>query len=741
MAFTKDFPMRKVLNNLLLCLLCLHARSITAQELLSAQADSNSKSVGPDYTLESITITAPRSDAMPSASQTLLKKDIQATEIGFSLEESLRAVPGIFVNNRHNLSQGDRLSMRGIGSRAAFGVRGVKIILDDIPLTFADGQSQLNNLDLSSVGLVKIIRGPMSSLYGNSSGGVLQIYSESPSGTGLKLMPRVTVGVYGLRKLQSKLSYAGTSRTFIMNLSSLKSDGFREHATAKSTSLNIVSTFQLKKRTAVNAVLNFVDAPYLLNPSSLDKSTAAQNPRMTRSLVKMQGAGKKVRQLQGGISLRHEPSEQTQMKATVFGLSRSLFNPIPGLPGRIVDLDRIAGGLRSVLTHHFIFRQQTHKLTLGTDFEIMSDTRQEFENGGLPDEPGNQLSPDAILGAVQIGPRLLHQDETVWGSGSFLRLDLQLRQRLTAVLAARYDRYHFQVEDRFFGDGNDDSGTRSMQQVSPLAGLIFRPRAGISVFGNFSTGFQTPTTTELGNRPEGAGGFNPKLRPEKIKNLELGFTLDAGSMTLQTTIYQLHIDDMLIPFQLADPASEEIFYRNAARVRNRGIEFGLTWKPFSNLVVSLSHTHSSFRFQDYQAEVTVAGVPVSRQLAGNRVPGVPDDHLFLSVKYETAHGFFVKADCQLVSDYFANDFNGPPPGSSQLKSDFINDGYFLADMRSGLENRLFALNFRVFLGINNLLDARYNGSMVPNAFGARFFEPGPGRFFFTGLSLSWPAAM
>ncbi|MCH8874259.1 TonB-dependent receptor plug domain-containing protein, partial [candidate division KSB1 bacterium] len=175
---------------------------------------------------------------MPNSIQVLDREDIQRGEIGLSLEESLRSVPGVLVNNRNNLSQGDRISIRGIGSRASFGVRGIKLVVDEIPLTLSDGQSQLNNLDLGSTGQIEVWRGPSSSLYGNASGGLINIKTELPTEPGLVFQPKVIVGSHGLQKWQGKISGTIGQSVFLINTTRLKTQGFREHSAAKSTSMN-----------------------------------------------------------------------------------------------------------------------------------------------------------------------------------------------------------------------------------------------------------------------------------------------------------------------------------------------------------------------------------------------------------------------------------------------------------------------------------------------------------------------
>ena len=239
------------------------------------------------YRLKPVVVTATRGERLlhrvPYALDVLGQRELQRGEVGLSLDEGLRSLPGVVVNNRYNLSQGDRITIRGVGSRTSFGVRGIKIILDGVPLTMPDGQSQLNNLDLGSAGRIEVVRGPSSSLYGNAAGGLITIQSESPPDTPVQIQPQFVAGSYDLRKWQAKVSGEIERQSYFVNVSHLGLAGHREHSDATSVSLNAVGRREVSQHTSLAVVLNYFDAPYLLNPSSLSKAEAETSPTTTRS--------------------------------------------------------------------------------------------------------------------------------------------------------------------------------------------------------------------------------------------------------------------------------------------------------------------------------------------------------------------------------------------------------------------------------------------------------------------------
>ena len=658
-----------------------------------------------------ITATRARRTSFDLPLATAVVTDLHRARAGLSLDESLRSVPGLFVSNRHNLSQGDRLSLRGLGARAAFGVRGLKVLLDGIPLTMPDGQSQLNNLDLGATGRIEVLRGPSSALYGNAGGGVLAVHTAAPADAAWCLEPRVISGSHGLLRLQTRLSGQTADTRYFASVYNLQSKGYRDNANARARGVNARVARRLDDRLEFTLLLHHYDAPYLLNPSSLDKVAAGDNPQSARSFVVSQGAAKKVRQSQVGLRLDYHRVSIHNSALIIYGIERALKNPIPG---RIVELDRTAFGLRS--EHEFVW--EGLRLSAGVDIDAQRDARREFANEGLPD--GAAASDERIFELVKYGAQQQKQRETVHSFGPFASLEKDLTQALVLTLAGRYDRYRFAVDDRV-GAG---TGERSMDQFSPMVGLVFKPAPLTRFYAHAATAFQTPTTSELGNRSEGTGGFNPDLEPERIFGVEVGLRhyLTRYRLGIDLTLFQLQIRDALIPFQIEDPQSEEIYFRNAGKTRNRGTELALEYAPHHDLRATLVYTFGDYIFEEYQLK----GVT----LRGNEVPGVPRHRVFASLGYRHAQGLFADFELERVGRYWANDFNGPAPDRDSVPATFRNDAYTRADIRLGLDWRATT----VFVSIENFLSASYNGSVVPNAFGNRFFEPAPGRTLRLGLS-------
>jgi iron complex outermembrane receptor protein len=304
-------------------------------------------------------------------------------------------------------------------------------------------------------------------------------------------------------------------------------------------------------------------------------------------------------------------------------------------------------------------------------------------------------------------------------------------------LGERYDRYDFKVADHFLIDGVDDSGNRRMEKFSPLLGLNYHAHHFLSFYGNIATAFQTPTTTELSNRPTGEGGIHPTLLPERIISYELGCkgAWPKIHCNYGVSFYLFNIKDMLIPYQIAGRASEEVFYRNAGRARNKGVEAKLEWSPFRGLRATVAYTLMDFVFQDFLVETTTGNVVAPVQLAGKKIPGLPPQRVFASLVYEHHIGAFAEINWQWNDRFFTNDFNGTFGRVNKPASDFVNDAYRTVDLRLGLQRRFKIVRGEMFMGINNAFAERYSGSTVPNAAAERFFEPAAGRSWYAGGSV------
>jgi iron complex outermembrane recepter protein len=647
---------------------------------------------------------------VPSAVAVVGEPAIRSAQPGLSLEESLRRVPGVVVDHRHNYSVGDRISIRGFGTRAAFGVRGVRVLADGIPLTTADGQTNLNNIDLASAGRIEVLRGPASSLYGNAAGGVVSVVTQAPPDVPLAVQVRGVLGDYGGRGLsnltrgEARLGGRSGPWSYLVSGSHTNADGFREHSRVRQTLLNVNTRRALDERSAFTLLFNVADVPVAQNPGALPIDSAMARPQAAWPRNVETGAGSATRQAQlGGVYTRVLDSGRFDFAAHV--VQRDLTNP---LPFGVIGLRRHAGGARSSVVAEIDNRVVPLALTTGFDVELMADERTEHNNVG--GRRGEQLRRD--------------QTDRVSSVGPFAELTARVAAAVHVTTGARFDFVRFSTTDRFLADGRDDSGERTLSAFSPMVGVTWNVVSGTTFFANVATSFQTPTTTELINAPPPPGeaccpgGFNAQLEPQRARSAEVGIRtglLDA--VTLEASVYDMRIRDALVPFQVPEVEGRE-FFRNAGRSRHRGVEVLATWLPHAALDLHGAYTYSDFRFVD-------AALP-GGSFEGNRYPGVAPHRIAAGAVLRALSAVRMAVDAVHTSEFHVTDANNA-----------VNEAATVLHARAEATHGFGNAGLRPFIGIQNLTNTRYSAAVVLNAAGGRYFEPAPGRSLHFGVGIDF----
>jgi iron complex outermembrane receptor protein len=667
--------------------------------------------------LDSVRVTVTRGtvplERMPAAASVVGIGDIRGGQATVGLDESLDRIPGVFVNNRYNFSLGARISMRGLGSRAAFGVRGVRVMADGIPLTMPDGQSNLNNLELGAAGRIDVVRGPASALYGNAAGGVISIETEAAPqvfSTEARALGgnagRDGFGLGRFFKLQAKAGGRLHEGGFVGSVSHMQTEGYRNYSAAEQTLLNVVARHPIGEASRLSVVVNAFDSPVAESPGALPIDSVRRNPRMAWPANARTLSGEATTQLQVGVGIAHILGN-TRLDISAYALGRDVDN---ALAFGFIDLSRRAGGLRA--TYAGSPAGERVAVTAGVDVEWQSDDRREFDNvnGG----PGDELRRD--------------QRDQVFAIAPFAQTLVQLAPRADLLLGVRYDAVRFETSDAFMGDARDDSGNRTLSALSPMAGLTFAASERIRLYGNVATAFQTPTTTELINAPpEGStpccpGGFNADLDPQRALSFEVGARGRVGRFAIDFAAYHMNVDRTIVPFQVADGEGRE-FFRNAGESRHRGLELSAS-TPLGRHLATLAYTFNDFVFIDDGDSMV--------DFEGNRLPGVPRHHVFAGLRLRPADALQVDIEVDHTGEYFANDAN---------EDSAVNDAATVVDLRLQYDTRLGGIAARPFLAVGNLTNTRYNSSVVVNAFGRRYYEPAPRRSFHVGFAVAtgaWP---
>lgn len=618
----------------------------------------------------------------PLAARSTVSAETLDTQQGLSLDDALQGLPGVFAQNQYNAAQGLRPSIRGFGARAAFGVRGIRVLLDGVPLTLPTGQTELDAIDLQSVTQVDVLRGPAATALGNAAGGVIAIQTRD---AGEARRGEITAGIGELGaqqwRAEAQSALAGNWRG-IASARHSELDTQRDNADTRTTQ----ATAKLQND-ALSIRASAVDTtsqdPGALNASQrrADRDQAA--PRNLQF-----NGGERIRQQR--LAARWSSADDTWTLSSHAG-QRAFDSRLPFENGGQIAFERRFGGLGAQWQAAF----GAVSLAAGLDAQLQRDDRSRYDN---------------LNG--QRGDLTLLQDEAADAAGLHANAKIALGGGWTLPVGLRFDRLRLDVRDRFLADG-DDSGRRNFDDWSGAIGLAKQWHAPWSAWLRVASSFESPTTTELAN-PNG-GGFNPALESAEAINTELGLLRETDRLRLEAVVFSIAVDDELVPFELAGQPGRS-FFRNAGSSSRDGLELAARWAMTPHWTLHASATRARYRFDD----AVIDGDDVS----GNRTPGLPEQTGSLSVDW--ASGLWrAGGSLYAVGDLQADDANTTRvPGYATLR---LHGGWS-------------AGRYAVTAGINNVLDADYNDNVRINAFGGRYFEPAPGRNAWLRLTAKFGAS-
>lgn len=686
--------------------LALRAPGAAAQATApAAQDDTPDASVA--LQLDATVVTATRAPTslrdVPAAVSVVDQRAIQDARPTVSLAEPLNRVPGTFVQDAGNQAQGPRIQIRGFGTRAAFGIREIRVILDGLPETLPDGQTELSDIDLESIERIEVLRGPASSLYGNASGGVIQLFTEDPPDTP-RVATRLLAGSYGLLKTSLKGGASSGDVGAFVQGSYFSVAGFRDHAAAYDGTLDAKLRWTPDEATRVTLLANAFDGPLAQDPGGLTWQQAHANPRQARGLNVSLDAGEATQQGRVGAVVEHRIGPHA-LSAYGFMLYRDFDSRQPILPENgdgAVAFHRTSpgGGLRYDLTQPVAGLAQT--LTVGLDAQGQNDLRRRWANA------------DGARGALGVSER-----ETVQGIGVYVREAVFVTDQVQLSGGVRYDDVAFAVDVAYPPD--QSGGARSFGHWSPAGGLLWTALPWLSAYVNVGTAFQVPTTTELAN-PDGAG-LNPAIAPQVSTTWEVGARAGRpDELSAGLAAYVLDVDDELVPYEAA---SGRTAFRNAGSSRRYGVELDAQARltPWLGTIGgadvdwTASFTAIDARYRQYTTPVGT--------FDGNDEPGIPPWQAYQQLAWRHPDGAFVALEALFVGGYFVDDAN-----AARAR------GYPLINLRAGLERDVGPVHVAPFVGVQNLTDASYAAVVRLNALGGRFYEPAQGINVYGGITIA-----
>ncbi|EPO6658824.1 TPA: TonB-dependent receptor PqqU [Klebsiella aerogenes] len=654
----------------------------------------------------------------PAAVSVVNGDDMRQAAPRINLSESLGAVPGLQVQNRQNYAQDLQLSIRGFGSRSTYGVRGLRLYVDGIPATMPDGQGQTSNIDIGSIDSLEVLRGPFSALYGNSSGGVINVNTQTGSqpptieassyygsfGTwhyGLK-----ATGAVGDGTQAGDVDYTVSTNRFTTH-------GSRDHSGARKNLANAKLGVRIDDVSKLTLLFNSVDIK-ANDPGGLSYDEWQNNPRQSPR-GDQYNTRKTVKQTQAGLRYERQLSQQDDLSVMMYAGERETtqYQSIPMAPqlkpshsGGVIDLTRHYQGIDTRWTHRGELLVPV-TFTTGLDYENMSERRKGYENYVL------------VNGAPQYGEQgNLRRNERnlMWNLDPYLQTQWQLTDKLTFDAGVRYSSVWFDSNDYYVTPGNsDDSGDASYHKWLPAGSLKYAVTDAWNIYLSAGRGFETPTINELSYRSGNQSGLNFDLKPSTNETVEIGSKTRIGNGLFTAALFQTDTDNEIV---VDSSSGGRTSYKNAGKTRRQGMELGLdqqfgdSWK-----------LKAAWTWLDATYRTNVCG---SSDCNGNRIPGIARNMGYASFGYQPEQGWYAGSDIRYMGDIMANDANTAKAPS-----------WTVVGLTTGYKWSYGKMDMDLFGRVDNLFDRNYVGSVIVNESNGRYYEPAPGRNFGIGMNLAW----
>lgn len=635
-----------------------------------------------------------------------------------NLSESLGAVPGLQVQNRQNYAQDLQLSIRGFGSRSTYGVRGLRIYVDGIPATMPDGQGQTSNIDIGSVDTIEVLRGPFSALYGNSSGGVINVTSQTgtqpPTVEASSYYGSFGTWHYGMKATGAvgDGSHAGDV-DYTVSTNRFTTHGYRDHSGARKNLANARLGVRINDVSKLTLLLNSVDIK-ANDAGGLTADEWRDNPRQSPR-GDQYNTRKNTRQTQAGLRYERQLSAQDDLSVMMYAGERETtqFQSIPRAPqlkpshaGGVIDLTRHYQGIDTRLTHRGELLVPV-TLTAGLDYENMSERRKGYENFVM------------VNGAPQYGEQgALRRNERnlMWNVDPYLQTQWQLTDKLSLDAGVRYSSVWFDSNDYYITPGNgDDSGDASYHKWLPAGSLKYALTDAWNVYLSAGRGFETPTINELSYRSDNQSGLNFGLKPSTNDTVEIGSKTRIGNGLFTAALFQTNTDNEIV---VDSSSGGRTSYKNAGKTRRQGMELGLDQQFGESWRLKAAWTWLDATYR--------TNICDDASCNGNRIPGIARNMGYASFGYQPEQGWYAGSDIRYMSDIMANDENTAKAPS-----------WTVVGLTTGYKWSYGRMDMDLFGRIDNLFDREYVGSVIVNESNGRYYEPAPGRNYGIGLNLAW----
>ena len=635
-------------------------------------------------------------------------KELERTD-GVILTSILNTVPGVYM--QQGALNTNRITIRGIGSRTQYGTNKVKAYYEGIPLTTAEGETTIEDIDLETISRIEIIKGPNSTSFGSGLGGVIQLFSKDILSKESFAKSKTTVGSYGLLQQSFSGGYGTVKSSLFSNYSHLQSDGFRANSAYDRKSFTLHGKQSISDKGSFSFIGNYTRLKAFI-ASSINETDFKNMPEKAAANWAAAQGYESYDKIVLGLGYQHRLSEKWSFKANVFSNFKDAFEP---RPFDILDDKTTSLGLRSTVNFRSKLYSIPFEASLGTEMATELYTFSLFEN-----KYQSQPNQGSIEGA-EFSSKKQNRNYRNY----FLQMDFELTQNLHLETGVALNATQYSLEDTFKTNTTIEKTDYTFGNVwSTRLGISYEVAASKNIYASVSKGFSVPSVAET-LTPEGE--INTNLKPEVGWNYELGFKGNWLQKRLYTEMafFSTQINNLLVARRTAE---DQFVGVNAGESSHKGVELALNYQLVNTDRIQLtpyfSGTFNNFKFRDF--------VDGDNDYSGNALTGVPNKQWNVGVDAKTASGFIANASYLNVGSIPMNDSGTKYSESYSLVN--IKFGYSLTILKF--------LKTEISSGINNLGNSKYAASILPNAVGfgkalPRYYYPGNPRNYYAGFSVSY----
>ena len=638
------------------------------------------------------------------------RNQIQNGQAMDNLAEPLNRVPGIFALNRQNYAQDLQISSRGFGANSTFGTRGIKIFVDNIPGTVADGQGQISHIDLPSTERIEVMRGPYSVLYGNSSGGVISIFTQD-GGPNKGVEPYFEVGSYSQRKAGVKASGIYRDTNYLLDVGDFHTNGYREHSVADRFNANSKLKFKMGGDTIVTFIANNVNLS-AQDPLGLTSSQLAANPKQAGNSAISQNTRKSVLQSQTGATIDTRVDQENQLLFTPYYGQRHVTQFLAAQSNGVIDLQRNFYGMDSKWVHKSQMLEMPFTLVGGVDMNENDDQRMTYQNNG------------GVQGALGQNYRMSAKN-----FDQYSHLDWRLLERLSLNMGARNSTTTLSSISNSPALSNTSSGSNTYQALTSMMSLQYFLTELSNVYVSYGSSFDTPTLNQV-TYNSNFSSSNFGLSAATTKQLEVGFKSKVSkSAQVNVALFNANTTNDIV---VGASSFGRTAFTNAPKTNRQGMELGSQFKLPYDFEMNLAYTWLNATVKEaYSYTYQATGIPTTTNvvLSGNRIPGVPNQGLFSELLWVKPNKSMEAAvEARVNGSMAVNDIN----------SLSMANGYAVMNIRGVLRQELSGgWSSSQFFRVNNILDRSYVGSVIVNQASSQFYEAAPGRNWIIGGNASY----